>query len=248
MAMPEEFVSTRITLQRVGAHVLARRRHQITGRFGLRAAPGGFATPAFGDGAEVLRVAGGILIHETAAGARCCNLQGSTLRALGVAVGTDMDAEFSVGRDTPEIGDLDEPLSIDEAAAHEIGAWYASAAVALDGVLGELPTGMTPAVPQLWPEHFDLATHVATRIGGGDDERVNLGASPGDGFCDEPYAYVGPWQADRPGDATFWNAPFGAVIRRSDFVLAAHGPVDGAIADFFRRGLAQFADPGQAQG
>ena len=44
------------------------------------------------------------------------------------------------------------------------------------------------------------------------DDRVNLGASPGDGFHAEPYLYVGPWGPHRPGAPGFWNAPFGAVL------------------------------------
>ena len=50
--------TTREVLHRVAAHVLGRRRYQVSGRFGLRASPGGFATPAFGDGPEVVRIAG----------------------------------------------------------------------------------------------------------------------------------------------------------------------------------------------
>ena len=36
--------------------------------------------------------------------------------------------------------------------------------------------------PVLWPEHFDVAIRV---------QDVNFGVSPGDGFIEEPYAYVG---------------------------------------------------------
>lgn len=51
----------------------------------------------------------------------------------------------------------------------------------------------------LWPEHFDLAITV---------DRVNFGVSPGDGYLDRPYAYVGP---HHPLTGDFWNAPFGAA-------------------------------------
>ena len=44
-----DLTTTRLALQRLAVHVLARRRHAVTGRFGLRPAPGGLATPAFGD-------------------------------------------------------------------------------------------------------------------------------------------------------------------------------------------------------
>ena len=65
---------------------------------------------------------------------------------------------------------------------------------------------------RVWPEHFDAALDVAARP----DVRVNLGGSPGDSSIGEPYLYVGPWTADRPGEATFWNAPFGATRTRTE--------------------------------
>ncbi len=61
---------------------------------------------------------------------------------------------------------------------------------------------------QLWPEHFDVGTTLD--LGDG----VNLGFSPGDAFSEDPYVYVGPWGAVRPGDDGYWNVPFGAVLSR----------------------------------
>jgi hypothetical protein len=55
--------------------------------------------------------------------------------------------------------------------------------------------------PILWPEHFDVAIRA-------DD--TNYGVSPGDGFSEEPYAYVGV--SARPAGDPFWNAPFGAAL------------------------------------
>ena len=55
--------------------------------------------------------------------------------------------------------------------------------------------------------------------------------SPGDAAIPEPYLYVGPWEESRPGDPSFWNVPFGAVLER-DSVFAAPDPVDPA-ATFF---------------
>jgi hypothetical protein len=74
------------------------------------------------------------------------------------------------------------------------------------------------ATIQLWPEHFDVGTSLdpgGGGDGGGGDGGVNLGFSPGDGFSDEPYVYVGPRGAARPGPSAYWNAPFGAVLPRS---------------------------------
>lgn len=51
----------------------------------------------------------------------------------------------------------------------------------------------------LWPEHFDIGITV---------DEVNYGVSPGDGYIDAPYAYVGPWNRDGLDDP-FWNAPSG---------------------------------------
>ena len=64
--------------------------------------------------------------------------------------------------------------------------------------------------------------------------------SPGDGYEDEPYVYVGPWGFDGHGDAGFWNAPFGAVLRWSE----ARGASDaiGACVEFLRTGLTNAAE------
>ncbi|TML41944.1 MAG: hypothetical protein E6G27_05890, partial [Actinobacteria bacterium] len=59
------YTSTRQGLHRVAAHILSRRRFDVSGRFGLRAGPGGIATPSFGDGPETIRVAGTTLVRET---------------------------------------------------------------------------------------------------------------------------------------------------------------------------------------
>jgi hypothetical protein len=71
-------------------------------------------------------------------------------------------------------------------------AWFARG----DDALRWLAPGVEPVV---WPEHFDVAVTL---------DEVNYGVSPGDGYLDEPYAYVGP-HTSRAG--AFWNAPFGAA-------------------------------------
>ncbi len=81
-------------------------------------------------------------------------------------------------------------------------------------MIGSLPAGSTATTIQLWPEHFDAATAVTLPS----TETGNLGFSPGESYESEPYVYVGPWSAARPGDPGFWNAPFGAVRRRSELV------------------------------
>lgn len=232
--VPPALGPTRATLHRIAAHVLGRRRHEVTGRFGLRTSPGGFATPAFGDGPEVVRVAGGTLIRETVEGAAYLPIAGSTLQDLAMFAGTDITYDFSVGADTPELGDVDQPLDLDAHAGAVVADWYALGWHVLDETLAVLPSTAGPGVVQLWPEHFDAGTDVG--VGGGPGQRVNLGVSPGDGFCDEPYLYVGPWGDERPGDPELWNAPFGAILRRSD-VVGSPDPV-AAGARFLLTGLA----------
>ena len=82
---------------------------------------------------------------------------------------------------------IDVPLELHDSAAHEFSAWWALGVGAIDAVLAGRPA--SAARVQLWPEHFDIGTAVG---------EVNLGASPGDSFCDEPYLYVGPWGAHIP--------------------------------------------------
>ena len=105
--------TTRLDLQRVATHVLARRRHAISGRFGLRATPGGIGTPAFGspDVLEVVRTAGTSLVHELGGQLRVVPMAGATLADLAALVDVDLSADFTVGKDTPDLGDVDAPLS-----------------------------------------------------------------------------------------------------------------------------------------
>jgi hypothetical protein len=227
------FLSTRRAMHGVAVHVVARARCQATGRFSLRVTPGGFGTPEFGTEHRRLRVAGGLLVVESdapgAALVEAVSIDGSTLRRLGERAGVDLDTPLDIGRDTPPLGDVDAPISIDHQAAAAIGDWYALVGEALDRVIAELPVGAT--LPRLWPEHFDVAIETEPHPG----RRVNLGGSPGDRFHPEPYCYVGPWGADRPGDQRFWNAPFGAILPASEL---GHDLVAGAT-EFLLEGVAR---------
>ena len=223
---------TRSVLHRVAAHVLARRRYEASGRFGLRASPGGFVTPAFGEEPETLRVAGGFLLRERAGASAARPINGSTLRQLAIFAGTDVGRSFSCGDDTPPLGHPDTPLVLDADHARRIADWYDLGWIALDIVLNTLPAAAEPATIQLWPEHLDAGTNVGVPSG----DRVNLGFSAGDAFEPEPYAYVGPRSAERRGDPAFWNAPFGAVLRAAD--VAAHPDPLGACVEFLRAGIA----------
>lgn len=238
--LPASFAGTRAAVHRVATHVLARRRHAVTQRFGLRAAPGGLATPAFGAGVEVVRLSRGGLVHERDGRSLVVPLAGATLGGLAEVVGVDLASDFSAGHDTPPLGDTAAPLGLDPAAMSALGDWYDLGAVVLDRALSALGPAAQPSVVQLWPEHFDLACDVAH--GPGDDQRANLGCSPGDASSDEPYLYVGPYGPQRPGDHDYWNAPFGATLTRST-LAGESDPVAAAVA-FLVAGVTLLRDAG----
>ena len=237
--LPTTFSASRDVLQRVAVHIVARARQQGSGRFGLRVTPGGFGTPAFGDDVTRVRVSGGLLVIERAGGdgshSAAMPIDGSSLRDLAALAGVDLDADLDVGHDTPPPGDVETPLAVDGASARVLARWYALSNVALDEVVSGVDAAATPSAVQLWPEHFDAAIDVAYDTSAPGERRVNLGGSPGDGFHEAPYVYVGPWTADRPGDAGFWNAPFGAVLGY-DALRDADDPA-AEVAAFFGRGL-----------
>lgn len=217
---------TRTALHRTATHVLARARYDATGRFGLRVTPGGIGTPMFDD--QCLRIAGTALVRERGAHASAMPLDGATLADLAAFAGVDLSTAFSAGDATPPIGDAHARMSVDAAEAAVLADWWHFGTRAIDAVASASADAMTV---QLWPEHFDVGTSVAIDEG----ERCNLGASPGDAFSDEPYLYVGPWSDRRPGDASYWNAPFGAALTRSA-VNAERDPFEAGV-DFLRRGL-----------
>lgn len=234
--LPADYVRTRTDLHRVATHVLAAKRFAVSGRFGLRVTPGGFATPLFGDGEheELLRVSAGALVreHRDADGPHTTvvPLGGASLATVAAAVEVEIDPTFSVGKDTPELGDVDAALVVDPQASAVMAAVLALGAIALDATLARLGPAATPIVAQVWPEHFDLGLDVG--VGG---QRVNLGASVGDGYHAAPYVYVGPWNAERPGDPAYWNTGFGALLGY-DALVAAPDPV-AAMIEFFGTGL-----------
>jgi hypothetical protein len=241
--------ATRLGLQQLAVHVLARRRHAVTGRFGLRPSPGGIATPAFGDPLEVVRTTGRHLVVERGGDASIEPI--TTLRRAADLVGVDLDDEFSTGGDTPPLQDPDQPLAVDDEAARRLAGWFAFGVGAIDAVSATSPHVAASATLQLWPEHFDVGGVLALGRPGTptdtipDSDRVNVGASPGDEFHDRPYLYVGPWDDRRPGGPSYWNAPFGAVLS-SDELTGADGEERRVRAAAFLRhgiGVLAVADP-----
>lgn len=233
--------ATRDELHRIAAHILSRAQHPSTGRIGLRVSPGGFSSIVFDDDRTRLRVSGAALVRESShtKSARAISIDGSSLGELAHFAGVDLALDFSAGDDTPAVGDPDARIELDLLAARRIAAWFDLTAQALDDVLRSAPPWSTSSIPQLWPEHFDVATDLAFDPAAPTERRVNLGGVAGDGYHAAPYLYVGPWTPERPGDHEFWNAPFGAV-RGGDEITATDDPLVTAI-EFFRSGLGRLA-------
>ena len=225
---------TRTDLHRLCAHVLGRRRFAVSGHFGLRASPDGLATPAYGPEPEALRLTSTSLIREIGTQSSCQPLQGATLEKLARFAGADLGSAYSPGANTPALGSTTEPMHFPPDELALIFDWFVLGWRALDTVVSELPAEWTQSTVQLWPEHLDVGTSLDD--GRGDGAGVNLGFSSGDAFSEEPYAYVGPWGPERPGDPAFWNAPFGALATRSQA-----GDVPTCVA-FLRSGLARLTE------
>ena len=190
--------TTRRSLHAVAELVIAGPQHRTYGTIRLRVVPGGFAGVA-----SALAVELGDLVWP---GGRVAT-DGRTCGELAAAAGVDAGAPEGLYHDGCGV-DVDEPLSVDDAAAGVLAAWYGAG----DGALRTLAPGVEPV---LWPEHFDLGLTVG---------EVNYGVSPGDGFHAGPYAYVGPWSLR---EGPFWNAPFGAFRPADELVDGA-----GLIAFF----------------
>ncbi len=212
-AAPASLVETRLALHRLAAYVIAPARHAANGKFGLRWTLGGFGTPFFGPDRQI-RVEGNMLIDQW--GEQISSTEITTLQAAANFLDTKIDAETAAEHDSPALGDVNETLTVDPAAADFLGGWYGMAFAALEQVRSE-PASVDASRPQLWPGHFDPAIEI-----GDEDHRGSYGASPGDDGIAEPYLYVSIWWPDRIGiDASdpAWNAPSftGAVLKFADF-------------------------------
>ena len=108
-----------------------------------------------------------------------------------------------------------EPLNVDADAAARLADWYALGDDVLRALGGE---------PILWPEHFDIAIVIG---------EANYGFSPGDEAHEEPYAYVGPFNAV---EGELWNATGfpGAELTYAE-LLAAPDPRVAALEFFTTR-------------
>ncbi len=238
--LPADWPTQRDTLQRLATHVLGQARYRHDGLFDLLPFVGGLGTPAVGEARQRVRIVGGSLFVERVAGdvvteldatTAIATIAGNTIGELCAFVGFAPDPGFWVGDDTPPLGDLDAPIALDGAAARSLGEWYLLGQRAIDEAVASVPDAAA-SVGRLWPEHFDYGIDLAAAPG----VRCNLGASSGDRFHQEPYLYVGPWDAGRPGPAEYWNAPFGAILSYAALDLSDHPAA--AAAEFFLQGIA----------
>jgi hypothetical protein len=200
----QELVIARRSLHAVAELVLAGPQYRATGKLRLRVVPGGFATVL----APELRVVGDGVVGD---GGAAVPIDGHTARAIGAELGVTAGGPEGAYADGAGVGP-DETLTLDPGQSDVIMGGFARGHDAL--------IAFAPAeTPVLWPEHFDVAIRV---------QDATFGVSPGDGFIEEPYAYVG---VSRPpaGDA-FWNAPFGAALPLSELSDAA------AVTAFFAEG------------
>ena len=175
--------ATRRRLHGIGECLMAGPQRRAGGRFTLRVTPGGFATT----GEPALRVNGtDIVVYED----RRVPIAG-TFTELANALGVDFGPPPDAYPDGSEVSPSDD-TTLDVASARLIQSWYLRA----DAALRVMAPRQTPI---LWPEHFDVAILL---------DQTSYGASPGDRFHADPYAYVSSSDHDA---SSFWNAPFGAV-------------------------------------
>jgi len=221
-SLPPSFAETREGLRALACYAISPARKVRTGRIGLRSTGDGFGTPPFDGGSRIV-VRGDRLVRDPDGG----DVAISTVRAAADFLGIELSADPGVGHDLPPFTP-DADLAVDEAASLALGAWYAYGAAVFDRLPEDV--GLVPGEAQIWPEHFDFAV----TLGLDKEHGVNVGFSPGDGFCSEPYLYVGPHaMAGLEGD--YWNAPFGAYRPYND-LQATDDPVAAALAHI-REGL-----------
>ena len=144
-------------------------------------------------------------------------ITGHTCAELAAAMGVAVGAPEGLYHDGSGVAP-DEVLHLESAATLRLAYAFAEG----EAALRLFAPGETPV---LWPEHFDV---------GLTQDEVNYGVSLGDGYLDEPYAYVGPY---RPRTGEFWNAPFGAAQPLRELTAV------GAVVAFFTEGAKHAAQP-----
>lgn len=203
MADPTDtYTQTRRSLHALAELVVAGPRFRQTGDLRLRVHPGGFGTWD----SPIVLLAGGELVTPSTRIA----VNGLTIADVAMRAGLEASPLDDVYSDGPQVSPS-EIVRLDPLSVQVVETAFR---------LGEdaLRSFRPDAERTLWPEHFDVATTV-------DD--LNYGVSPGDGYLDTPYAYVGPLH---PLTGNFWNAPFGAARLVDELVDVA------GITAFFSEG------------
>ena len=214
--LPDDFQFARDQLHQLAFFALAPARYAVEERMGLRATPGGFGTPVYGDGL-ISRIEGRLLVHET--GGNVATQAITTIRAAAEFFGGSYDVDwFTEFKDPLAAMDPERPLKIEEAPAVALGEWFAFGFEILEELRGHGKAGDEVSEVQLWPEHFDPAIEMGT-----EGTKASYGASPGDRGHLEPYLYVSAWsEIDR--EEPFWNdrnfngasLPFTALLEADD--------------------------------
>ena len=158
--LPDGFIATRLAMHRVAEEQMKPAREAVTGRFGLRATPGGFGTPPFGD-VEEWHVEGTELVVRRAPRRRAHRSRAPTRRPprpwpSGSPSAGACSRSCVRRRPTP----ISRPRHRSSGPSTSTSAW----------------TSPPPTT----------ARRRATRA------------------HDEPYLYVGPWEA--PPEGPLWNA------------------------------------------
>jgi len=224
--------TTRLAWQSVAEHIVSAARFAATGRIGMRATKGGFATPAFEVGGQTRRVGvdGNNLFVETDGQTSSSPL--TTLRAAATFVGITAGAPTDVYTPSTPL-ELDTPLVVDPDAARALASWFGLGSMELETIRAAANAADDPSLVELWPEHFDLGLAFGDELA---RARGTFGASPGDELHPDPYLYVTHWADVDPNE--FWNdtAFDGASITYSE--LATTGNANATALVFFRRGVA----------
>jgi len=205
--------ATRRTLHGIAEHIVSAHGRRSGGTIRLLVTMRGFENPPAG--ADMLALADGVL-ERRPGGPSVPLTQVDTIGGLADAVGVPFGMPDPPYRLNSGCGP-DDPVIIDVTAMATLVDAWAIGAQALRIVAARYE--LDQPEPALWPEHFDVGLAVG---------EVNLGVSPGDEFCPEPYAYVTPWT---PRSGALWNAPFGALRE-----LRALPDVD-AVVEYFELGL-----------